>query len=634
MSRRDNAKRRYRKSATEENWTLFKKLRNRCSRMCRDAKRRYIHNSINDLDSTQMWRFLKSLGVGKNSYDRTTSMLINANDLNKFFAKPPISLNADTKASTLEYLLNLSKPSCTSFSFTSITEEVIIKFINSISSRAVGDDGLQLQMVTLLLGELASIITHIINFSLETSSFPTIWKKAYVIPLPKTTNPSSLSQYRPISILPFLSKVLESVVHSQLSQYLSSHNLLSPFQSGFRPGHSTVTALVKVTDDIRWAMDQKLLTVLVLLDFSSAFNSVDFDILLGILSSLNVSTSVIEWFTSYLQGRSQAVRIDETSSQWCELLAGVPQGGVLSPLLFSVFINEVTKILTSNYHLYADDLQLYRHFSANTAREAISAINNDLDNISKWAKSFGLLVNPSKSQALIIGGRYMRGILDVGSLTPVTYDGVPIDYSDSAKNLGVIIDCNLSWRNHVAEVSRKVYYSFQSLRRLQYFLPFQTKITLAQSLLLPLLDYADVCYTDATEESLDKLERLQNLGIRFIYGLRKYDHVSRFRAQLKWLPIRRRRDCHTLSLLYTILHSSNAPLYLRERFEYLIPRNKPCRTATSLLLKTPAHSSTRYSDSFTVHAVLLWNSLPHEIRASSSLDMFKRRTKAHFLSLV
>ncbi|PZC81529.1 hypothetical protein B5X24_HaOG212453 [Helicoverpa armigera] len=171
-----------------------------------------------------------------------------------------------------------------------------------------------------------------------------------------------------------------------------------------------------------------------------------------------------------------------------------------------------------------------------------------------------------------------------------------------------------------------------SLKRLQKFLPFSTKITLAQSLLLPLLDYADVCFLDATEELLNKLERLQNLCIRFIFGLRKYDHVSEFRSQLKWLPIRQRRDAHILSFLFSLLHNPNAPNYLKERFEFLVPRGKPCRSSSSLLLRVPPHTSSRYDGSFTVRAVRLWNALPHSIRDSTSLDVFKRRIKEHFLS--
>ncbi|KAA5578034.1 hypothetical protein F3G14_18905, partial [Acinetobacter baumannii] len=137
---------------------------------------------------------------------------------------------------------------------------------------------------------------------------------------------------RPISILPFLSKVLERLIHNQLSSFLNSHDLLNPFQSGFRPGHSTVTALVKITDDIRLGMENGQLTVLTLLDFSNAFNTVDFDILLAVLRSFNISPTVIEWFRNYLYGRRQCVRLGESISSWCNTSAGVPQGGVLSPL--------------------------------------------------------------------------------------------------------------------------------------------------------------------------------------------------------------------------------------------------------------------------------------------------------------
>ncbi|KAJ8733365.1 hypothetical protein PYW08_001663 [Mythimna loreyi] len=631
MAKRDKAKRLYRKQPTEENWDLYKKLRNHCSRLCRDAKRRHIHNSINNCNPTQVWQFLKSLGLGKAS-SKSSSEKMDLNALNAHFSKSPVILDDHVKSSTLKDLSNLPLPTNNSFSFHPIAEQDIKKCIQSISSKAVGDDGLQLQMFLPIMSEIVPIIAHIVNFSLFTNSFPSAWKKAHVLPLPKVSNPTSPSQFRPISILPILSKVLESVVQKQLSHYLSSNSLLSPYQSGFRPGHSTVTTLVKITDDIRLAMENKCLTILVLLDFSSAFNSVDFDILLGILSSLNVSAPAIEWFKSYLRGRSQSVRSDEDSSDWCDLAAGVPQGGVLSPLLFSVFINAIIKVLTSNYHLYADDLQLYRHFKVGELAETVAAINNDLENINKWAKSFGLLLNPTKSQALIVGGRYMLSQLDHQSLPPVVYDSVPILYSKSAKNLGVHIDTKLSWDVHIADVSKRVFYSFQSLKRLQKFLPFHTKVTLAQSLLLPLIDYADVCFLDATEVLLNKLERLQNLCIRFIFGLRKYDHVSEFRAKLKWLPIRRRRDTHILSLLYTVLHNPNSPQYLRERFEYFVPRGKPCRTANSLLLRTPFHTSSRYDGSFSVTAVRLWNSLPLSIRDSPSLEIFKRRIKEHFLS--
>lgn len=207
-----------------------------------------------------------------------------------------------------------------------------------------------------------------------------------------------------------------------------------------------------------------------------------------------------------------------------------------------------------------------------------------------------------------------------------------IPYSKTVKNLGIIFDHTLSWIPQVNEVSRKIFAASHSLRRLQNFLPYSTKVTLAQSLLLPILDYADVCYLDLTEALLDKLERLQNLCIRFIFGLRKYDHVSHYRSQLKWLPIRFRRNCHILTLLYSVLNNTKAPEYLRSRFTPLSSHGLSLRSSNINVLAIPRHTSDFYSSSFTVQAVRLWNSLPHSIRSSESIWTFKTKVKLFYLN--
>lgn len=249
--------------------------------------------------------------------------------------------------------------------------------------------------------------------------------------------------------------------------------------------------------------------------------------------------------------------------------------------------------------------------------------------VSEWSSNYGLNVNPANTQAIIIGSTRMISRVDFINLAPILFNGVLIPYSLQVKNLGVILDRTLSWVPQMNEVSRKMFAAVGSLRRLRNFLPIATKVALAQSLLLPILDYADVSYIDLSEEQLNKLERIQNLCIRFIFGLRKYDHVSSFRSQLKWLPIRSRRNSHFLALLYGILFNPATPRYLKERFKFL----SSARSAEKLLLSVPSSNSKFYCNSFTFRAVRLWNSLPIEIKRAKSLPIFKTRLKEYYLSL-
>jgi hypothetical protein len=194
------------------------------------------------------------------------------------------------------------------------------------------------------------------------------------------------------------------------------------------------------------------------------------------------------------------------------------------------------------------------------------------------------------------------------------------------------MDCNMTWSAHINELSRRLNFSVHSLKRLQYFLPHRTKIILAQALLLPILDYADVCYIDITEELMSKLERLQNLAIRFIFGLRKYDRVSEYRSRLQWLSIRDRRNVHILTTLFKILKDPNSPTYLRSRFQFLPPPIRSRRSCVTKTLELPTSNTNFFFHSFTVRAVLLWNALPTVIQDSPSIFSFKERLKKFYLS--
>lgn len=259
-------------------------------------------------------------------------------------------------------------------------------------------------------------------------------------------------------------------------------------------------------------------------------------------------------------------------------------------------------------------------------------MTEDLNAIHQWTQEYGLAINPSKTQVMIVGSNYFISRLNVKSLTPVKYNNFPLQYCSEVKNLGLYITSNLSWDAQVAHVSKRMYGSMHSLKLMKNFLPQSTRMTLVNALLFPILDYADVCYPDATEEQLNKLERLQNLCIRFVFGLRKYDHVSVFRTQLKWLKIRKRRDLHTLCLLYKTLGNPLSPKYLSESFSPLYGPERNARHSKRLQLAAPDSCTVGYHRTFAVKATRLWNSLPLEYREATSINVFKSRVYNHFLS--
>ena len=571
------------------------------------------------------------IGIGRSRKAVKISEKIDLDDMNKHFTNVNI-LKQNVKTDTINSISTISCPS--PFYFSTVSAEDVKKHVLAIKSDATGSDQIGRKMILLSLIPILPVLCHIFNHSLSTNTYPNAWRHAIVIPIPKVSNPISFTDYRPISILPFLSKVLERIVHNQLSSFLSLNKILSPFQSGFRPGHSTVTALNKVNDDIRLGIDNQQVTILALLDFSNAFNTVDFDILLAVLKSINVSSEATEWFYSYLHEREQSIHINDKRSSVCRLSAGVPQGGVLSPLLFSIFINSITKLLSLSFHLYADDLQIYMTTDVNDIVKAIDLINFNLHTISTWSKSFGLSVNPKKSQVCILGNPKQLSKLNFPSLPPIIFDNCKLECSNTVKNLGIKVDSSLSWAPHICDLSRKVYYTIGRLKRWKYLLPTQTKISLAHSLLLPILDYADTCYLDLSQQLLNKLERLQNLFIRFIFGLKKFDHISQHRVRLQWLTVKDRRNLHTVTLLYSILFHPDTPFYLKERFSFLGSNSRlplSLRSKSDNVLEIPLCRTQCYSKSFTVEAVKLWNALPREIRQSTSINIFKIRVKNYYL---
>ena len=290
------------------------------------------------------------------------------------------------------------------FQFKEIEISSVIKQLSTLkTNKSTGLDRISARLLKDAAPVIAPTLTEIFNHSLKSSTFPQIWKDGKVMPIFKSGDRSNMSNYRPVTVLPILSKILERFVHTQIYNHLSENNILSPQQFGFRPKLSTSTALAFFTDNILDNADNGLVTASVFLDFSKAFDTVDHAILLRKLKSVGLDGNSLSWFHSYLTSRRQITSINDTLSSSLPVTVGVPQGSILGPLLFIIYVNDMPKrfIKHCKIILYADDTLLY--YSSTSANDIKKYVNEDLNLISKWLADNLLTLNCTKSKFLLFG---------------------------------------------------------------------------------------------------------------------------------------------------------------------------------------------------------------------------------------
>lgn len=588
----------------------YRRLRNRCKQELRNSKCGFVRGLLNsNKSSASTWRTLKNLGVGREKNKPT--VVHNLDLLNTFFTGVPDGIErAQDYANSVE--VNDRE---NGFSFAEVSEIDIINCLMHIKSNAVGADSIPIKFIKDTLPLTLPFITCIFNTSLRSCIFPDAWKYSIVFPLNKVPFPTSPSDYRPISILPALSKCLERLVHQQMYNFIYQEQLLSDFQSGFRKGHSTATALLRVTDDVRLAMDCRKATLMVLIDFSKAFDCIYHPILYVKLRNLGFSSESVAWVRSYLSDRRQCVRSDGVTSDWRSICRGVPQGSVLGPLLFSLYINDVTEVLNNTkHHMYADDLQVYGHFHVKELASIVDKVNIDLAAVSEWAVRHGLKINETKSKAIIIGYTRLVSRVDFSHGPFVVINGRQLNYSRSVRNLGLLLTSTLDWTDHVNETCNRVFAGIHSLKRIRSLVPLSVRVMLVKTLLFPYFNYCDVVIHDMTVGLAERLQRAQNYCIRFIFELNRDDHVTPYFERLSVSKLNDLRIFHILMLLFNILKYKR-PSYLAAQFTFAVEHSGRGTRHGSSLLVVPRHRTVMYNKSFHVVACRLWNLLPSSVKS-------------------
>jgi len=521
--------------------------------------------------------------------------------------------------------------------FHPVTEDEVQRLLSTMPSKSSPLDPLPCS----LLKECASVFTPIIarlaNLSLQTGTFPSIYKRAQVLPLLKKPglDTSSPANYRPISNLATISKVLERLVLTRLRSHLLDSPNFSQFQSAYRKQHSTETALLEVLDSVFTAADDKQITVLVGLDLSAAFDTVSHDILSERLRiEFGVTGAALCWLRSYLTERSQFVKLGRHQSAAASLHAGVPQGSVLGPLLFAVYCSPVGDIIAQHgvqYHQYADDTQLHIAMRANNSAAGLSVLADCSSDVRLWYLQNSLQLNADKSESLIVGTAALlkQAAPDVSS---VTVAGVDLPVAEQMKVLGVTLDRRLTFDKHATAVARACNYHAQAIRHVRPLLTPELAQTLACSLILSRIDYCNALLHGAPTGTIKKLQRVQNNTARIVLQMPRRSDAQPLLRQLHWLPVEQRITYKVATLTFKIRRSAT-PAYLSR---HILARDctRTLRSSGTPLLTQPLTRTGFARRSFRCSAPIVWNSLPRTVLDSPSLTVFKSRLKTHLFHLV
>jgi len=601
----------YKKDKCDAKFEYYKTLRNLTTKTVKLEKIAYFKHILKGSTKQQLWQILKRQNIVKSRSKALPRDLSNPDSFNRYL----LNNAPNNKHHNERELITLYPETVPHFKFKKVYRNDIEEALCSIKSKSMGHDGLDFRMLLFCTPYLLPFIQHIINSCITSSYFPASWKISKIMPLAKCSHPKSNDDLRPISILPILSKLFEKILYKQILAYAEIKNILPPMQSGFRKGHSCNTAILSVKDDILKSLDENLCTALIAIDFSKAFDRLLPKTLLLILKHWGFHGSAVSLVRSYFENRQQYVYIEGRSSQMGRINAGVPQGSVLGPLLFAIYSAKLHESVSHcDLHMYADDVQIYHKFKSSEMNTANRNLNNDIRQIIRFSDLHNMHVNSNKSQLIIFCSKKDRLHLE-SSVEIFINNGLLIPTS-CIKSLGVLLDCNLQFKEHVNSLIKKTYMTLKGLYGSRQLLDSRSKAYICNTLVLSIFSFADSIYGPSLSAyDSGRIQVAQNSCIRFVYGLRKYDHVSSFRKKVGWLTMKEYRLLHSACLYHKIL-TTHTPNYLYDRVNYRSNLHD-VNIRRKFVLAIPTHRKELYKQAFSYQISYVYNKLETSIKASN-----------------
>ena len=635
IRQRKRAYKKAKRTNLENHWSAFKILRNEATALIRSSKNQYFDGLAEKLKSKSLspkdwWATLKSfitptfssnLPPLESNGHVVTDEYEKANAFNTFFQNQTILDDSNAILPELpppSYNTQLNR-----ITLTPLEVESILKTLKP--GKASGPNGLSNRVLKELSNELSSPFCSLFNQSLHSGVFPASYKDAHVSPVPKKGDLSIISNHRPISLLNSEGKVFERLVFKHLFNHLRNNNILSSLQSGFIPGDSTVNQLAYLYHTFCEALDAGKEVRAVFCDISKAFDRVWHAGLIHKLEVAGVTEEALEWFRNYLSNRRQRVVLPGASSDWAYIRAGVPQGSILGPLLFLVYINDIVENIGSHIRLFADDTSLF--IIVDDPITSAARLNSDLDKITRWAALWLVTFNPTKSESFLVSRKVNRPVHP-----PLFMQNIQIEEVECHKHLGVFLSNDCSWHKHITYIKEKAWCRINVMRKLKFKLDRKSLETIFIAFIRPLLEYADVIWDNCTQYEKDELEKIQVEAARIATGTTKLISLTNLYKEICWEKLQKRRDDHKLTLFYK-MHNNLTPNYLSS----LIPQQVEVTSRYNLRnaqdIRNIRYRTSLYYNSFLPSTLRQWNDLSSETRQSTSLNSFKRLLKMDKISV-
>ena len=628
MRNRDKAYRRARRSENEVDWRKATFLRNRVEILIKTFKQNKIKDNINRHrnNPAKFWKEIRTILPYESSPivtsldDEETGITYSSHELsdhiNHYFAtigeKLAITIknrqDLNTTYHPYQSVYNHKKDVITDTPFTPAELHKAMKLINISKSSAVKN--IRASVILDAHEILFDRILRLYNQTLVNAKFPTAWKTSIVVPVPKINTPKYASDFRPISLIPTPGKILEHLISFRLKDLMSANNILTPNQHGFRKDHSTITSVTSLLNSIYNNVNTYKDTYLIYLDLKKAFDTVSHTILINKLGNFGLDLRTVSWFGSYLDNRQQYVKFNNVSSSVLNIKYGVPQGSILGPTLFALYINDLASLFQhENITLYADDTVI-----CNTDPILLQSM---LNKTNIWCDVNLLTVNCKKSQWMrtsIVHKHLPERVFRLGTTR--------LDEVNEYKYLGLILDTNLNFKSQRDNLYRRVNLKQSFFKRIRRYIDISTAATIYKSTILPIIEYADFVYDHNIKYVSNKLQTLQNQALSVVhnqhiisYALR--DSTEVLHRNIKMYRLCHRRKLHLLSFAYKLSHN----------VAFLDQRDIPTRQHAGKMFLILKSEHYRYIQNPVYRAMIEWNSLPVDIRNSNSKAIFLRSLK-------